>query len=207
MVLDAGAGEQPYKSLFVHCQYESADFESADRPYANSTYVCDLAHIPVEDARYDVVLFHQVMEHLPDPQAVLKELFRVMRPGGKLIYSAPLFFEPHEEPYDFYRYTQHGVRHLFGEAGFKIERLDWLEGYFGTVAYQMSCMAKYLPLSPWPLSPLMLLFKAQMAAFSLLFHWLETVKKYTGRGYPKNHVAVVMKPTTQPMEVTEQPTA
>ena len=92
MVLDAGAGEAPYKSLLAHAVYESADFEKIDKLYAETTYVCDLKEIPVGDQRYDFVLFNQVMEHLPEPAAVLRELYRVMKPGGRLIYTAPFFF-------------------------------------------------------------------------------------------------------------------
>ncbi len=203
MVLDAGAGNAPYKHLVSHTNYESADFEKLERAYAEQTFVCDLKEIPVEDARYDFVLFNQVMEHLPDPRLVLKELFRVMKPGARLIYSGPLFYEEHEQPYDFFRYTSLGVRLLFQEAGFAVQRLDWLEGYFGTVAYQMSRMARYLPGRPSSiargiaglvLSPVMVLLKLQMMVLSVLFHWLETRTKFTGGGYPKNYVAVVIKP-------------
>lgn len=186
-VLDAGCGEAPYCDLFNHCQYESADFCSANRSYVKPTYECDLSQIPVDAERYDAVLFNQVMEHLPEPGKVLAELFRVMKPGARLIYTAPLFFEPHEEPYDFYRYTQHGARHLLEQAGFHVGRVDWLEGYFGTVAYQMQRMARWLP---WVFLPL----KAQMAVGALLFHWLETHWKITTVGHPKNYVVVVRKP-------------
>src|SRR6185312_10746080 len=55
IVLDAGAGDQPYKSLLSHCIYEACDFEKVDKPYAKSTYVCDLSAIPVEDCRFDAV--------------------------------------------------------------------------------------------------------------------------------------------------------
>ena len=124
LVLDAGAGTAPYKSLFAHARYESADFEQVNKPYAHQTYTCDLSAIPVEDSRFDAVIFNQVMEHLPEPRAVLCELHRALRPGGRLIFSAPLFYEEHEKPYDFYRYTQFGVRYLFTQAGF--ESSGWI---------------------------------------------------------------------------------
>ena len=57
MVLDAGAGEQPYAKYFDHCTYESADFEMVDKPYAKSTYVCDLAQIPTADGRFYRILY------------------------------------------------------------------------------------------------------------------------------------------------------
>jgi SAM-dependent methyltransferase len=203
LVLDAGCGESPYQSLFSHARYESADFTKADRAYAAPTYVCDLSAIPVEDERYDAVLFNQVMEHLPEPAKVLAELYRVMKPGARLIYTAPFFFEPHEEPYDFYRYTRHGARHLIEAAGFQIERMDWMEGYFGTAAYQLHKMAEHLPLRPSSispgmagvlLSPVMLGAKSLALTGCLLFHWLETRHKFTLGGYPKNYVAIVTKP-------------
>jgi SAM-dependent methyltransferase len=107
-VLDAGAGTHRYRHLFGHTHYESADFNEQYAP----TYVCDLTQIPVPNDRYDAVVINQVLEHVPDPLAVLIELRRILRPGGRLIYTAPLFFEEHLQPYDFYRYTQLGVRHL-----------------------------------------------------------------------------------------------
>lgn len=209
VVLDAGAGEAPYRFLFEHATYESADFKQVDKEYAEPTYTCDLSAIPVEDQRYDAILFNQVMEHLPEPAAVLDELFRVLKPTGKLIYSGPLFFEEHEEPYDFYRYTQYGIRHLFQQAGFVIERLDWLEGFFGTTGYQLNRMARYLPSSPrsigrgpkaFVLVPAMLILRAGFAGLSVVFHQLELRFKVVGRGYPKNYVAIVSRPPARAVE-------
>lgn len=202
LVLDAGSGEAPYKPLLAHCRYESADFELVDKSYAKSTYVCDLRAIPVEDQRFDAILFNQVMEHVPEPKAVLNELRRVLKPGGRMIYTAPLFYEEHEQPYDFYRYTQFGARYLFEGAGFRIDRLDWMEGFYSTVAYQMNRMARHLPVRPsavapgvlgFVLAPLMLLLRVQMAGLTLVFHWLEMRQKVV-RGYPKNYVAILTKP-------------
>jgi len=201
-VLDAGSGNAPYRDLFRHAHYESADFEKVDKKYSPSTYVCDLKSIPVGDGRFEFVIFNQVMEHLPDPQPVVAELHRVLKMGGMLIYTGPLFYEEHEQPYDFYRYTQFGLRHLFGSAGFTIERLDWLEGYFGTVGYQLNRMYQYLPWRPrelgqgaagYLLAPLMGVLKLFFAACSILFHRMEKRHKYRLRGYPKNYVLIARK--------------
>lgn len=203
LVLDAGAGTSPYKPLFAHTRYESADFEKVDKLYATQTYTCDLRAIPVEDERFDAVLFNQVMEHVPEPSAVLVELHRVLKPGGQLIYSAPLFYEEHEKPYDFYRYTQFGVRYLFTQARFEIERLDWLEGYFGTLGYQLETAARALPrrrddygggatgvvaaLAAATIRPV-------LARMSVAMHRLEMRHKLTTAGYPKNYIVIARKP-------------
>ena len=81
-VLDAGAGRAPYRKLFRHAEYETADFMAMkSMKYRQPDYVCDLAAIPVEDGRFDHVLLTQVLEHLPEPGRVLAELHRVLAPG------------------------------------------------------------------------------------------------------------------------------
>ncbi|WP_370906495.1 SAM-dependent methyltransferase (plasmid) [Ensifer sp. WSM1721] len=206
LVLDAGAGSQPYRHLFDHCRYEAADFEKVDKPYAKSTYVCDLVSIPVEDGRFDAVALNQVLEHLSDPLAALAELHRVLKPGGSMICSAPLFYEEHEQPYDFFRYTQYAWRHLMAKAGFEIVSICWLEGYLGTVAYQMERASRYLPTRPhdlgggvrgWIASPILIAGKPILRVLAALFYRLDARHRYTAAGYPKNYVVVVKKPAAQ----------
>ena len=94
LVLDAGCGESPYRDLFKNMRYESADFAQVDKPYAQKiTYVCDLKAIPVEDNRFDHIILNQVLEHIPEPTEVLTELFRVLKPGGSMLCTAPLFYQ------------------------------------------------------------------------------------------------------------------
>lgn len=201
-VLDAGAGDQRYRPKFAHCVYESADFEQVDKPYAASTYKCDLRSIPAPDRSFDAVVFTQVMEHLPDPLAVLRELNRLMKPGGRLFYSAPLWFEEHEKPYDFYRYTQFGVRHLFESAGFEVKELRWLQGYLGSVSHQLRHMARSLPKSPagYGSGPQATLRYMAFAAFRPVARQLakaaaraDAESRYVESGFPIDYMAIVEK--------------
>jgi SAM-dependent methyltransferase len=185
-VLDAGAGNGLYGHHFNHVAYEAADFEAVPgKEYSGNHYVCDLAAIPVADDRYDVVLFSQVLEHLPEPLAVLSELRRVLKPGGRIFASAPLFYEEHEQPYDYYRYTQFGLRHLFETAGFGELRIEWLEGYLGTVSYQLDVFSRALAgTNRWRRgAPLARRLSAAAARADLK-------RKITNLGHPKNYTIV-----------------
>lgn len=206
LVLDAGAGSAPYKHHFSDVLYESADFGKLDKNYCELTYRCDLSNIPVEDQKYDLVFCSQTLEHLPEPQAVLREFNRVLKPEGKLWLSAPLFYEEHETPYDFYRYTQYGLRHLFQLAGFKILRIEWLEGYSGTLSYQLEMAARKLPWAPryygggavGVLAALFVLtLKPVFAALSLLFSRLDLRTKITSLGQCKNYTVIAVKEEKQ----------
>jgi SAM-dependent methyltransferase len=74
--------------------------------------------LPFEDASFDTVLNTQVIEHVADHQAMLYEAFRVLKSNGVLILSGPMYWPLHEEPYDFFRFTEHGLRYLLEQTGF-----------------------------------------------------------------------------------------
>ncbi|NJK55929.1 MAG: class I SAM-dependent methyltransferase [Pleurocapsa sp. SU_5_0] len=198
LVLDAGAGDAPYQELFANFQYETAD-----KFTSSCNYVCDLVAIPVKDERFDYIVCNQVLEHLPEPKQALKELCRVLKTGGEIICTTPFFYEEHLQPYDFYRYTQFGNSYLFQEAGFKIEKIEWLEGYLGTLAYQLEGAYKSLPISinslakNWliiiVLSPFFIFCKVLFLLLSAILYRLDLIIKLTSHGYPKNYVIVAKK--------------
>jgi len=68
---------------------------------------------PLADASVDVIFLHEVLEHVPSPQAAIDALWRVLRPGGVLVGSTPFLLGIHDAPGDYYRFTIHGLRHLF----------------------------------------------------------------------------------------------
>lgn len=125
-VLDVGAGDAPYRELFAHVEYVTTDWaESVHDDARGSDLIASADRLPVDDASFDVVVLTQVLEHVPEPGAVMGELHRVLRPGGTLLLTAPLAWELHEAPHDFYRYTRFGLEHLAQAAGF--ERIEIVE--------------------------------------------------------------------------------
>lgn len=186
-VLDAGAGDAPYRRLFDGTSYETADFAMVDKQYGHIDHICDLTDIPVEDGRFDLVLCTQTFEHLVDPVAVLREFRRVLKSTGSVWLSAPLFYPEHEQPHDYHRYTQFAWRRMADEAGFVIDDLDWLEGYLGTVGFQLSMVADAMPR---PLRPL----RYALRLLAGLLNRLDRRWKVTDVGMCKNY-RLVLRPT------------
>jgi SAM-dependent methyltransferase len=180
LVLDAGAGGGPYREHFAAHSYESTDFEKAAKEYQSNTYVCDLTAVPVADDRFDLVLLTQVLEHLPEPLTALKEMYRITKPGCKIWASTPLFYEEHEQPYDFFRYTQFSLRRLFGEAGFSDVKIEWLEGYWGTVSYELQVAARSIGRP----------FGRILTTAGNAFARADLRRKRTDIGHPKNYTIV-----------------
>jgi SAM-dependent methyltransferase len=133
-VLDAGAGEAPYRELFAHCDYRTSDW--AKSPHAggrNADVVAPLDVLPFEHGAFDAVICTQVLEHVPYPAAVLLELRRVLSPGGRLWLTVPFVGQLHEEPYDYFRYTAYGLRSLVEDAGFSDVVVEPVGGYFSSL--------------------------------------------------------------------------
>ncbi|WP_210649592.1 class I SAM-dependent methyltransferase [Nocardioides sp. SYSU D00065] len=134
-ILDVGSGDSPYRELFGKFDYLTND-------WGDTTYVPDVpvdvvapAHdLPLADDALDAVVCTQVLEHTPEPWAVIDEFARVIRPGGKLILTAPLTWYLHEVPHDYYRFTAYGLRYLLDRAGFVDAEIRPMNDSAGTIA-------------------------------------------------------------------------
>jgi len=129
-LLDVGCGDKPYEHLFTPYVSAYVGVEHEATFGATSASARDKADVrysgarmPFDDATFDTVLSVQVLEHTPDPQALVSEMARVLRPGGLLILSAPFSFRLHEEPHDYLRFSPHGLRLLCERAGLIIEEI------------------------------------------------------------------------------------
>jgi SAM-dependent methyltransferase len=69
-----------------------------------------------------------VLEHIAAPDALWREMFRVLRPDGCVLLNVPFLYWLHETPHDYYRYTEHALRLFATRSGFTIEMLQPLGG-------------------------------------------------------------------------------
>jgi len=138
-VLDAGAGEGNWRDLFNHCRYLTQDkgIGESEWDYSKIDYKGDIINIPCKNNEFDVILLTEVLEHLPEPYLALKELNRVLKKGGKIYLTIPFCFGEHETPYDYYRYTSHGLKYLLEKSDFKVNSIEKRGGYFKYISFTM----------------------------------------------------------------------
>lgn len=121
-LLDLGCGNRPYRPLLKNIsEYVAFDM---DKEGSQSDVVGTVATLPFLSSSFDSVLSTQVLEHVPEPWLMLKEISRVLRPGGQLLLSAPQAWRLHEEPFDFYRYTKYGLQYLIEVEGLQINYIS-----------------------------------------------------------------------------------
>lgn len=151
LVLDAGSGRGAWAPIIC----ERATRESVDiAPKAGEdvTWVADLTDMPaVPSGRYDAVVCHQVLEHVPDPAAGVSEILRVLKPDGHLVLSVPHLSRQHELPHDYFRFTPNGLDRLLREAGFEIVSITPFGSLLSFVHHQFATLvlgaaAVFLPL-------------------------------------------------------------
>lgn len=144
-LLDVGCGDRPYEDFFrphvtdyIGIEHEAtfALTAASTRKKADLTY--DGRTLPFDDASFDTVLNVQVLEHTPDPQHLVDEMSRVLKPGGTLIVTAPFSFRLHEEPHDYFRYSPHGLRYMFDHSGLEMVELRAQGGLFSLVAHKLN---------------------------------------------------------------------
>lgn len=121
-VLDIGCGEGALRPAVArHCHYIGLDTVNTGKAlYSASPDVYgDAAWLPFGTGTFDAVVLLDVLEHLPEPDQSLGEIARILAPSGKLLIHVPCMYPLHDEPFDYQRWTEHGLELLLGRAGLR----------------------------------------------------------------------------------------
>ncbi|MBA7608043.1 hypothetical protein ES703_15217 [subsurface metagenome] len=78
--------------------------------------------LPFKKNSIDAILIFNLFEHIYNYNFLIKEIFRVLKPGGLVVGSVPFLIRIHPDPKDFFRYTKQALKQIFKENNFsKIE--------------------------------------------------------------------------------------
>ena len=139
VLVDIGCGRKPYaiaiRGLVTH--HIGIDIVATQHDRADIDILASVYDIPLADASADTLLCTAVLEHLERPEDAIWEMRRVLKPGGNVILTAPLFWHLHEESRDFYRYTEYGLKYLFAATGFETVEVRPLSGFAVTFGQEL----------------------------------------------------------------------
>ncbi|MDH3216060.1 MAG: class I SAM-dependent methyltransferase [Candidatus Krumholzibacteria bacterium] len=184
LLLDLGCGKVP---LFgVYRQYVSdnicVDWENS----VHHNEWLDLEHdlnvgIPFADDHFDTILSTDVLEHVHNPHSLWREMARVLKPSGKVIVGVPFLYAIHEEPHDYFRYTEYALRHLCETSGLRVIALEPYGGLADTILTMIARAAATKPLAGLAARAVMWIGGSRLGA---------VVREKTKRRYPPGYCLI-----------------
>ena len=163
-VLDVGCGEMPFRSFLPNgVRYQGLDIEDAAKFGMHQhpdVILFDGTSIPFPANSCDAVLCTEVLEHVANPELLVAEMMRVLRPGGVLLITVPFSARVHHVPHDYCRFTSYGLQQLL--TGFAIVDLLERGNDYAVIANKLVVLNARLLTSA---SRLKLLYAAPLCAF------------------------------------------
>lgn len=192
-VLDVGCGHMPFRE-FARAYIQDYEGFDVERRAEGVMHVGNAESMPeIASNTYDTVFSFEVLEHLPHPQRAIGEMARVLKPGGALLITVPHLSRLHEEPHDYFRYTNHGLRVMLQDAGLVVERIEPTASLFSFLAHQVSTVLLGLV---WPIPGLrQLVYALNQVLLVWPVLWLDRVLDRRGL-FALGYVAVARKPAS-----------
>ena len=130
-LLDLGCGQAPLYETYrpLVSEVVCVDWENSLHKNEYLDFEVDLTlDLPFEASSFDTIILSDVLEHIPTPEDLWTEMARVLSPGGFLLMNTPFLYWLHEEPFDFYRYTEHALRRFAQQVDLDVIELSPIGG-------------------------------------------------------------------------------
>jgi len=189
-LLDCGCGDVPYYGFYRDLVTETVciDWTLSAHGHTHVDREVDLNEpLPFDGGRFDTVLLADVLEHIAEPWALMREIGRVLSPGGKAILMVPFLYGLHEKPHDYYRYTEFAVRKLCEDASLELLEID---AYGGLPDVLIDLMSKGLA-SHKTVCNAFLHAARRLADSQAMERWRTKTKQW----FPLGYCAAALKPT------------
>ncbi len=135
VVLDIGAGRCQWKRLFTDCSYIGLDNCVGDGQWEYSALDCvaDIANLPIASNSVDIVICMAVLGHVPEPDRIIREAYRVLKPGGSFFSMSEFAKAEHQVPYDFVRLTEFALKKYTQDSGFSVISIYGSNSFFTSI--------------------------------------------------------------------------
>lgn len=147
-LLDIGCGEMPYRKHILD-KSEVQSYIGLDlidgvvyNPDIKPDFLWDGVKMPFDNATFDCAFATEVLEHCPEPQITLKEIYRILKPNSPLVLTVPFIWPTHESPYDYYRYTPFALKYHLEKAGYENLEISCLGGWDASLAQVLGLWLK-----------------------------------------------------------------
>ena len=121
-LLDIGCGSMPYRNIFkLASPYHGLEIDQKrNRENTRVDFFYNGKILPFPNSTYSVIFSSQVLEHCFEPELLLSECSRVLKPDGMLVLTIPFMWPEHEQPWDSQRFTSFGLINRLEKSGFSI---------------------------------------------------------------------------------------
>jgi len=179
LILDAGAGSQRYRNDCEHLEYRAQDLgeytrdqkrqlgdhgagERSDYQFGPLDYTGNIWDIEEGDGTFDAILCTEVLEHVPYPIDTVRELARLLKPGGTLILTAPSNCLRHFDPI-FYTsgFSDRWFEKVLPEVGLEVDVIEPVGDYYRWIAVELARTMKTHPLSTPALLPAFVYYQSK----------------------------------------------
>ncbi|MFA6427528.1 MAG: methyltransferase domain-containing protein [Candidatus Magasanikbacteria bacterium] len=118
------------------------DIEEKNKP----DILMDVAKMDhIESNSIDVINAIELFEHVGDIDNGIRECYRVLKPGGICILSAPFLYPIHSDPFDFQRWTEFKWKNVLSNVGFDLCLFEITGGYFTILGDMVRKFVRSLP--------------------------------------------------------------
>lgn len=151
-LLDIGCGKMPYKdyilkhsdvNTYIGLDIENAlEYDKAIKP----DFIWNGLDMPFNDESFNCAIGTEVLEHCPEPENVLKEVYRVLKPEGIFFFTVPFLWNLHEVPHDEYRFTPFSLERHLKNSGFTDISIKATGGWHAAMAQMLGLWVRRSPL-------------------------------------------------------------
>lgn len=194
-LIDLGCGRVPLYATYREYVDEviCVDWGNTSHQTSHLDYECDLTQaLPFVDGEFNTIILSDVLEHIPEPEALWWEMSRILAPGGVILLNVPFFYRLHEEPYDYYRYTEHALRRFAERAGFDVILLEPAGGTPEIFADLFGRHLRFVPIIGNTLVAAIQRLTSALVATA----WGQRLSASTGRMFPLGYFLIARKATS-----------